>query len=120
MRLRRWLRSGNPGLALRKNRARLGIETHVAWAQRGRQFVRGGARPIHVVRRRIQPKADALILASFIGAHERFEIREDGSIIVIPDSSLPSGRLVEIIDLAKEAGAIDIAIATRSKEATAI
>lgn len=35
------------------------------------------------------------------------------SVIVIPDQTVPSGRLVEVLDTARLAGAQDVAIATR-------
>ena len=38
--------------------------------------------------------------------------QRDGSIILIPDAELKSGRLVEVMDAAKGAGAHDVSIAT--------
>jgi len=34
------------------------------------------------------------------------------SVIVIPDRSVPSGRLIEVMDAARLAGAVDVAVAT--------
>ncbi|MFQ5843876.1 MAG: ExbD/TolR family protein [Planctomycetota bacterium] len=40
----------------------------------------------------------------------------DGSVVLIPDRKTPSGRLVEVMDTAKLAGARELAVATRRKE----
>ena len=42
--------------------------------------------------------------------------KSDGTVILIPDSELRSGRLVEVMDAAKGAGAHDVAIATTGRE----
>jgi biopolymer transport protein ExbD len=38
-----------------------------------------------------------------------------GAVILIPDEQVPAGRLVAVMDVAKLAGARDIALATRPK-----
>ena len=40
---------------------------------------------------------------------------QDGVVIIIPDENVPSGRLVAVIDVAKQGGSKEIAVATRSK-----
>ncbi|MEE8105969.1 MAG: biopolymer transporter ExbD [Planctomycetota bacterium] len=46
----------------------------------------------------------------------RFVAREKhGSVILIPDERTSAGRLVEVMDVAKLAGARDVAIATRKR-----
>ena len=48
----------------------------------------------------------------------RFIEREGSSaVIIVPDQKTTAGRLVEVMDAAKAAGATDIAVATREKEA---
>jgi len=48
---------------------------------------------------------------------ERFVTDErDGSVILIPDRKTSAGRLVEVMDAAKLAGARELAVATRRKE----
>lgn len=44
------------------------------------------------------------------------DTHEGGSVVVIPDEALASGRLVEVMDDVKRGGAEDIAIATRQRE----
>lgn len=39
--------------------------------------------------------------------------RERGSVIVIPDRAVPSGRLVEVMDLARQSGARRVAVASQ-------
>jgi biopolymer transport protein ExbD len=47
---------------------------------------------------------------------ERFVTDErDGSVILIPDRKTSAGRLVEVMDAAKLAGAKELAVATRRK-----
>lgn len=41
----------------------------------------------------------------------------DGAVVVVPDEAVPAGRLVEVMDQARLAGARDVALATRSPEA---
>lgn len=41
----------------------------------------------------------------------------DGSVVVIPDGELPSKRLIEVMDVARSAGAQDVAVATEQKGA---
>ncbi|MFW6032929.1 MAG: ExbD/TolR family protein [Phycisphaeraceae bacterium] len=41
----------------------------------------------------------------------------DAAVIVIPDERVPSGRLVAVMDAAKEGGAEDVAVATRKRGA---
>ncbi len=49
---------------------------------------------------------------------KRFVAREkSASVILIPDEATSAGRLVEVMDAAKLAGARDLAVATRRKEA---
>ena len=49
---------------------------------------------------------------------KRFVAREKSpSVILIPDEATSAGRLVEVMDAAKLAGARDLAVATRRKEA---
>ena len=48
---------------------------------------------------------------------KRFVAREKSpSVILIPDEATSAGRLVEVMDTAKLAGARDLAVATRRKE----
>lgn len=42
---------------------------------------------------------------------------QDGSVVVIPDGELPSKRLIEVMDVARSAGAQDVAVATEQKGA---
>jgi len=37
------------------------------------------------------------------------------AVIVIPDTELPSGRLIEVMDTARQAGATDVVVATQRK-----
>ena len=39
----------------------------------------------------------------------------NGAVVVIPDRQLPAGRLIEVMDTAKGAGARDIAVATEQR-----
>jgi len=58
-----------------------------------------------------------LDLAQLRAAVREFIARERvASVVIIPDTSLPSGRLVEVIDAAKLGGAREIALATRDKQ----
>lgn len=42
---------------------------------------------------------------------------KDLAVVVIPDADVPSGRLIEVMDTARLAGARDVVVATRSKGA---
>lgn len=46
-------------------------------------------------------------VADFIAAER------NASVIVIPDQSVTAGRLVQVMDIARQAGAVDVAIATK-------
>jgi biopolymer transport protein ExbD len=45
------------------------------------------------------------------------ETEAEGSVIVLPDRRVPSGRLVEVMDAAKAAGAQDVAVAAERPSA---
>ena len=40
-----------------------------------------------------------------------------GSVVIVSDETVPAGTLVSVIDIAKQGGADDVALATREKEA---
>ena len=42
--------------------------------------------------------------------------KNDGTVILVPDEALPSGRLVTVMDSVKGAGAMEVAIATANPE----
>ena len=42
--------------------------------------------------------------------------KNDGTVILVPDEALPSGRLVAVMDTVKGAGAMEVAIATANPE----
>jgi biopolymer transport protein ExbD len=51
---------------------------------------------------------------------ERLRDRHDGVVIIKADKEVPHGRVVEVMDIAKGAGAVRLAIATEPKAASSL
>jgi biopolymer transport protein ExbD len=59
-------------------------------------------------------EGERLDLAAFRQRVSRFQKQNDnGTVIVVPDAEASAGRLVEVMDTARGAGAAEVAVATR-------
>ena len=69
----------------------------ISIASSGDIYIKGASLPLHMLEGEL---------------HGFLSRRPNGVVVVIPDKRTPSGALVEVMDIAKVAGAQDIAVAT--------